>query len=127
MDFPQDVKYTETHEWINAEGRVGVSEYAQKEISDVVYVELPEEGREVGAGDVVCVVESVKAAFDIYAPVAGTVVEVNSSLEGDPALVNTSCYGDGWLVKIETTDATAQNALLDGAAYTSHVNTKKNG
>ena len=124
MGYPADLKYSKTHEWVKnnaSEVSVGITEYAQKELSDVVYVELPEVGREVSAGEAVCVVESVKAAFDIYTPVAGTIVDVNSTVEDDPALVNNDCYGKGWLFKVEVSDPKQINAMMDAESYTKHV------
>ena len=124
MDFPKELKYTKTHEWVKKDGDVyiaGVSEYAQKEISDVVYVELPDVGREATAAKGICVVESVKAAFDIYSPISGKVVKVNDALEGDPALVNSDPYGEGWIVKLEGTDESEMNGLMDSAAYAEYV------
>ncbi len=124
MDFPSDAKYTKTHEWVKKDGDTyvtGITEYAQKELSDVVYVEMPEVGKQVEAGTVMCVVESVKAAFDIFAPMSGTVSEVNADLEGDPGLVNTDSYGTGWLIKINATDVSQYERLMDTEAYTAHV------
>jgi glycine cleavage system H protein len=124
MIFPKDLMYTKTHEWVKRDGDeciVGVTEYAQKELSDVVYVELPNIGRDVTAAEAICVVESVKAAFDIYAPVSGSVTDVNSTLETDPALVNSDCYKSGWFFKISAKDKNAFSSLMDAAAYTQHV------
>lgn len=124
MDFPADRKYTKTHEWVKSEGSsatVGVSEYAQKELSDVVYIELPEEGRVVRAGESMCVVESVKAAFDIYAPISGTVIEVNSSLDDDPARVNNECYTNGWFLKITPSQDDELKGLMDSSQYADYV------
>jgi glycine cleavage system H protein len=124
MEFPADLKYTKTHEWVKGDGTtvtVGVSEYAQKELSDVVYVELPAVGTDVNAGDSVCVVESVKAAFDIYSPLTGTITEVNDALENDPALVNTACYTDGWFFKMKATQTDEIDALLGVEDYSKHV------
>ncbi len=120
MNVPDDLKYTETHEWIRLEGgnaRVGVTDHAQAELTDVVYVELPKVGAKVEAKAAAAVVESVKAAGDIYAPLTGTVVAVNEALENDPAFVNTDPYGEGWLFVIapEAPDEVAQ--LKDAAAY----------
>src|SRR5437763_496202 len=99
MNFPKDLKYTKTHEWALKQGnvvRVGITDYAQKEISDVVFVELPKLNQATQQGKPAAVVESVKAAFDIYAPLSGKVLKANSSIEADPARVNADCYGDGW-------------------------------
>ncbi len=124
MTVPQNVRYTKSHEWARKDGAlftVGITEYAQKEVSDVVYVELPAVGKEVKAGDAVCVVESVKAAFDIYAPLAGTITEVNTALEGDPSLVNSDSFGAGWMFKIKAAAEKDYDHLMDASTYTTHV------
>jgi len=101
MNVPDDLKYAESHEWINPDnGRVGITDHAQSELSDVVYVELPKVGAKVTAGQAVAVVESAKAASDIYSPVSGTITEVNTALEGDPALINSDPFGEGWIFTI---------------------------
>jgi glycine cleavage system H protein len=109
MIIPDDLLYTESHEWIKREGeniRVGITDHAQSELTDVVYVELPKLERQVNAKEPIAVVESVKAASDIYAPVKGTVVEANKALEADPGLINREPYGQGWIfvLKIENPD-----------------------
>jgi len=112
--------YTETHEWIRVEGDhgyVGITDYAQEQLSDIVYVEVPEEGDTFAKGEVYCVVESVKAASDCYLPVEGEIVEVNGELEDSPDLVNTDPYGEGWFVKIAIGDAEELNDLMDADAY----------
>ncbi|MDA8708403.1 glycine cleavage system protein GcvH [Hellea sp.] len=114
------VKYTEDHEWIKVDGdigTVGISPYAAKALGDVVYVELPEIGREVAKGDEAAVVESVKAASEVYAPVGGEVTEVNEKLEDAPETVNASADGDGWFLKMKIADAGELDALMDEAAY----------
>lgn len=114
------LKFTKDHEWIRVEGdvaTVGISEYAQKQLGDVVFVELPELEREVSQGDELAVVESVKAASEVYAPVAGEVTEVNETLEGAPETVNAAATGDGWFVKMTISDASELDALMDEAAY----------
>lgn len=119
------LKYTETHEWVRLNGRqavVGITDHAQKEISDVVFVELPKTGKAVRAKDPVMVIESVKAAFDIYAPVAGTVVKVNDRLKDRPELVNRSPYEEGWLYEIECADPAQVDALLSEDGYNSVKN-----
>ncbi len=124
MNVQPDLKYTKTHEWIKNEGKVGVvgiSDYAQKEISDIAYVELPEVGRQIKAEESVCVIESVKAAFDIYAPASGKIIDVNNELETDPALVNNDPYGGGWLFKVELSSLDELNALMDVSAYEQHI------
>ncbi len=125
MEFPDGLRYTKSHEWAKKDGQiyiVGITEYAQKELSDVVYVELPDVGREMKATDSACVVESVKAAFDIYTPLSGTIVAVNDALEDDPSLVNSAPYEAGWLFKIEISNEDEINTLMDTAAYSEIVN-----
>ena len=105
MNVPQDLQYTRSHEWVRTEGdtaTVGISDHAQDELGDVVFVELPDEGATFDAGDSFGTVESVKAVSDVYAPVGGEVVEVNSSLEDAPEKINDDPYGEGWLVKLRT-------------------------
>ncbi len=120
-NIPADLKYANSHEWVRADGddvvTVGISDFAQEKLGDVVFVELPEEGAEVVAGDPVAVVESVKAASDIYAPVSGTVVAVNSSLEDAPEQVNEDAYEDGWFFKIKLSDSGELGDLMDADSY----------
>jgi len=114
------VKYTEDHEWIKVDGdigTVGISPYAAGQLGDVVYVELPEIGREMGKGDEAAVVESVKAASEVYAPVGGEVTEVNAVLEDAPETVNASADDEGWFLKMKIADAGELNSLMDAAAY----------
>ncbi len=117
---PEELRYAETHEWARAEDggtiAVGISDHAQQALGDVVYVELPEPGTTVNAGDQVAIVESVKAASDIYSPVTGEVVEVNTALEDAPETVNSGPYADGWLFRVKSSDADLSH-LLDAAAY----------
>jgi glycine cleavage system H protein len=120
MNVPDDLYYTESHEWVRVEGenaRVGISDHAQAELTDVVYVELPKIGAAAEAKGQIAVVESVKAASDIYAPIKGTVVEVNKALESNPALINTDPFGEGWIfvLKMDAPDEVKQ--LKDAAAY----------
>jgi glycine cleavage system H protein len=120
MEFNSDVRYQDTHEWARKEGDeivVGISDYAQNTLSDVVYVELPEVGEQVSKGSQVGVVESVKAAGDIYAPVSGEVVAVNDALEDAPEIVNQDPFGKGWLVRIQPSDPDEWESLLDVEAY----------
>lgn len=117
MNVPDELRYAVSHEWLRADGTVGITDHAQEELTDVVFVDLPEIGREVEAGQVACVVESVKAASDIYAPVSGKVVEVNEAVRKNPALVNTAPYGDGWLFKLELKDTAAGASLKSAADY----------
>ncbi|MFN3368276.1 MAG: glycine cleavage system protein GcvH [Thermus sp.] len=120
MDIPKDRFYTMTHEWALPEGDtvlVGITDYAQDALGDVVYVELPEVGRKVEKGEAVAVVESVKTASDIYAPVSGEVVEVNAALEKTPELINQDPYGEGWILRIRPLDMGHLDDLLDAAGY----------
>jgi glycine cleavage system H protein len=114
------IYFTEDHEWISVEGgiaTVGITDYAQEQLGDLVFVELPEVGRVLSKGDVAVVVESVKAASDVYAPVEGEVVAANSALSSEPALVNSSPAGDGWLWKMKLADESKLAGLMDEAAY----------
>lgn len=114
------IHFTEDHEWIKVDGdtgTVGISPYAAKQLGDVVYVELPEIGREVGKGDEAAVVESVKAASEVYAPVGGEVTAVNDALEDAPESVNASADGDGWFLKMKIADASELESLMDEAKY----------
>ena len=120
MNVPEDLRYSSDHEWVKAEGdlgRVGITDYAQDALGDVVYVQLPEAGAVVAAGDAFGEVESTKSVSEIYAPVAGTVVEVNTALDDAPETVNSAPYGDGWIVVIQVSDSGALDGLLDAAAY----------
>jgi glycine cleavage system H protein len=124
MNVPEDLLYTESHEWIKREGdkiRVGITDHAQAELTDVVYVELPKKDRQANAKEAIAVVESVKAASDIYAPVKGTVVEANQALEADPGLINREPYDKGWIfvLKIDSPDDLKQ--LKDAAAYKQQI------
>ena len=115
---PDDLQFLKSHEWLRREGStgtVGISDHAQQELTDVVYVELPAVGTKAEAGTQICVVESVKAASDIYAPVSGTVTAINEALEKDPALLNTDPYGAGWIFKLEISEDSA--GLLSSAEY----------
>lgn len=116
--------YTKDHEWIDVDGTaatVGITDYAQGQLGDVVFVELPDAGREVSKGGEAAVVESVKAASDVYAPVSGTVTEANAALTDDPALVNTAPEGEGWFFKLTLSDASELDGLMDKAAYDAFV------
>jgi len=122
-DIPDDIRYATSHEWARVEDdhvTVGISDFAQQSLGDVVFVELPEVGDEVSAGAEACVVESVKAAADVYAPVSGTVVAVNDALEEAPEMVNQDPYGDGWFFKVEPTDLEELDDLLDADGYEHH-------
>lgn len=124
MSAPANLRFAASHEWIttgDAVATVGISEHAQSELGDVVYLELPSVGRVVKAKEAVAVVESVKAASDIYAPVDGEIVEVNAKAAGETSLVNTAPYGDGWLFKLKVADASQVEALMDEAAYLGQI------
>jgi glycine cleavage system H protein len=124
MTIPDDLLYTESHEWIKREGeniRVGITDHAQSELTDVVYVELPKLERQVTAKEPIAVVESVKAASDIYAPVKGTVVEANKMLEADPGLINREPYGQGWIFILKTENPDDLKNLKDVAAYKKQI------
>lgn len=115
-----DRKYSEDHEWVEVEGdtgMIGISDYAQEQLGDVVFVELPDVGKMLDRGDEAAVVESVKAAAEVYAPIGGEVIEVNDALNGDPSLVNTDAFGDGWFAKLRLTDPGELDELMDEAAY----------
>lgn len=120
-NIPADLKYAKSHEWVKlaADGTalVGITDYAQNSLGDITYVQLPKIGATLKPGEVFGVVESVKAASDIYAPVAGTVIEVNTALESNPEKVNSAPYAEGWMLKLKVADAGAVNALLDAAGY----------
>jgi glycine cleavage system H protein len=121
-DVPDDLKYTAEHEWVRLDGssstvRVGITDYAQSALGDVVFVSLPEVGAQVTKGSAIGEVESTKSVSDIYAPLSGKITARNDALEGTPELINTAPYGDGWLVEIEVSDPAEQGDLLDAAAY----------
>jgi glycine cleavage system H protein len=120
MEFPEQLRYTKEHEWVAADGargRVGITDFAQDALGDVVFVQLPDVGANVNAMSSIAEVESTKSVSDIYAPVSGTVVEVNAALESTPEQLNQDPYGDGWIFVIEMSDATQVDSLLDAAAY----------
>ncbi len=124
-NVPADLKYTKSHEWVKLNGdgtaTVGITDHAQDQLGDMVYVEAPDAGRNLKAGEACAVVESVKAASDVYAPVAGEVIEGNAGLADAPESVNQDPYGSGWLLKIKLADAAAANSLMDAAAYEAFV------
>ncbi|MBQ6725303.1 MAG: glycine cleavage system protein GcvH [Bacteroidales bacterium] len=120
MKVPENLKYTEDHEWLRVEGEfayVGITDYAQHELGDIVFVDITTEGETLGKGEVFGSIEAVKTVSDIMLPVGGEIVEVNAALESDAAIVNSDPYGEGWLVKIKVTDAAEAGTLLDAAAY----------
>lgn len=119
-DIPAELKYRASHEWVRVEGgiaTIGITDHAQAAMGDLVYVELPDVGQTVAAGDEAGVVESVKAASDIYAPISGEIVAINDLLEGEPEKVNGDCYGEGWLFKIEIADEAELESLLTADEY----------
>lgn len=121
---PADLRYTKDHEWLRLEGNravAGITDHAQSELTDVVFVELPKVGTVVKQGDQIGVVESVKAVSEIYAPVGGTVIEVNASLSDAPEVVNQDPYGKGWLIALEVSDAGEAEELMDAAGYRAHI------
>ena len=123
-NIPGDLKYTENDEWIRVEGTeatIGLTDYAQDQLNDIVYVELPDVGAKFDKGDTFGVVESVKAASDMHMPASGTVAAVNEKLEDEPETVNSDPYGEGWFVKITLADAAEVNGLMDSAAYAKYL------
>lgn len=120
MNVPDDLRYSTDHEWLRVEGtkvRIGITDYAQDALGDVVFVQVPDVGSAVEAGAGISEVESTKSVSDIYAPVTGTIVEVNADLDESPERINTDPYGDGWICSIEVADAAAIEGLLDAEAY----------
>ena len=120
MSSPSSCRYTESHEWFRPEGdvvTVGITQYAANELTDITYVEMKPTGSAVAAGETLGEVESVKTTSDVYAAIAGEIIEVNEAVAGDPALVNNDPHGDGWLVKVRCTDVSALDALMDQATY----------
>ena len=119
-DIKKDLRYTKTHEWLKVKGKnavVGITDHAQKALTDIVFVELPTVGKQVKKGEELCVVESVKSVSEIYAPVSGKVVSVNKDLEDSPETINTSPYDDGWLVELEMSTSAEVTSLMDSEAY----------
>lgn len=120
MNFPDNLRYTKDHEWILLEGNVatiGITEFAQRELGDIVYVDVPSVGKSLEAEEVFGTVEAVKTVSDLFLPVAGTISELNSQLDGSPELVNSDPYGDGWMIKMTVTNPADVEGLLDAAAY----------
>ena len=115
----EGIKYADSHEWVKVEGNIGfigISDYAQHSLGDIVYVDLPSEGEEISKGEEFGAVESVKAASDLYSPVSGTIIEINNALEGEPELINQDAY-ENWIIKVELADPAELDSLLDAAAY----------
>ena len=124
-DIPTDLKYTSSHEWVSVEGNtaiIGISDHAQEELTELVFIELPDRGRELTAGDPCAVVESVKTASDIYAPLSGEVIETNDALDTEPGTVNDDPYGDGWFFKIRLANPKELDDLLSPDDYAEQVN-----
>lgn len=120
MNIPGNLRYTKDHEWINLNGQtacIGITDYAQSELGDIVFLEIETEGEHLEKGEVFGTVEAVKTVSDFFMPVSGKVVEINSKLEDQPELVNKDPYGEGWLIKVETTEPDQVNELLDAKAY----------
>ena len=125
-NIPNDLRYTSDHEYVkpaDAQGVyvVGITDYAQDQLGDVVYIELPKVGQKLGAHDAFGTIEAVKAVSELFCPVAGEIVEVNGRLDGEPALVNSDPYGDGWMIKLRASSAGDVDALMDAEAYKGHV------
>lgn len=123
-NVPADLKYAKSHEWVRVDGdtaAVGITDHAQHELTDVVFVELPATGRRIRAGEACAVVESVKTASDIYAPVSGEVIETNQAVVDNPGLVNAGPYADGWFFKLKLTDAVELNSLLSPEQYSAQI------
>jgi len=124
MTIPANLKYTKDHEWVRIDGDIatfGISDHAQEALGDIVFVELPDIGRELDAGEAYAVVESVKAVSDVYSPVAGEVVEVNDGLESEPEHVNTDAYGAGWIAKVKISADAASVELMTDDEYTTFL------
>ncbi len=125
--FPDDLRYTSEHEWVRSPGevessvRIGITDYAQEALGDIVFVSLPEVGAEVSSGSAIGELESTKSVSDVYAPLSGTVAAVNEALDGTPEMVNSDPYGDGWLFELVPTDSSAIDGLMDAAAYQASV------
>lgn len=124
MNFPEDLKYTKEHEWVRIKGNtatVGITDWAQDQLGDIVFVELPEEGEEVEKGDTFGVVESTKSVSDLYLPVSGTVIEVNDPLLDSPEIINDDCYGEGWMIRIEMSDKNELSDLMSAEEYEAYI------
>lgn len=128
MEFPEGLKYSKEHEWVLLEGKtatIGITEYAQEELGDIVYVELPEIGEKIVKDDPFGAVESVKAVSDVYAPVSGSVLEVNDVLPDNPETINDDPYGDGWMIRVDLTDPDDLKDLMDAEEYAEYVAQQK--
>lgn len=131
MGFPDELKYTKEHEWARVmngnEVRIGITDYAQKELGDIVFIDIPSAGTEVEQGNAFGVIESVKAVSDLYSPVTGKISSVNEKLQDAPELVNNDPYAEGWMLSVEMSDSSQLNSLMDAAAYTAYVEEVKKG
>ena len=124
MNIPQELKYTKDHEWIKVDGNVvtiGITDFAQKELGDIVYVEIESDGEELEQGDVFGTVEAVKTVSDLFMPISGKVIEINENLESEPEIVNSDPYGKGWMIKVEIADASGLDAMLSADDYKSLI------
>ena len=124
MNFPSNLRYTKDHEWISLEGdiaTIGITDFAQRELGDIVYVEVETIGKAMQAGEIFGTVEAVKTVSDLYLPIAGTVLELNATLAGTPEVVNNNPYGDGWMIKMKVNDPAEVAALMDAPAYEATV------
>lgn len=124
MNFPENLKYTKEHEWVRVEGNkawIGITDFAQSELGDIVFVDIQSQDGALNQGSIFGTVEAVKTVSDLYMPVAGTIVEVNASLDGAPESVNQDPYGDGWMICVEMSDTAQLNELMDAAAYSAMV------
>lgn len=124
MNIPADLIYTNEHEWVSVEGKIatiGITDWAQSELGDIVFVELPNVGEEFEKGSSFGTIEAVKAVSDLYAPLSGKVVEINSNLDDEPMVINSDPYGDGWMIKFEMAHPEELNGMLDAAGYKEHI------
>jgi len=125
MNFPENLKYTSEHEWIRLDGEfayVGITDYAQDQLGDIVFVDIPSVGETFASGDVFGTIEVVKTISDLFLPVSGKIIEINSVLEDNPELVNSDPYGEGWIVKVKPSDISELDTLLDASAYRKLIN-----
>ncbi|HRP02176.1 MAG TPA: glycine cleavage system protein GcvH [Candidatus Kapabacteria bacterium] len=124
MDFPQNLKYTEDHEWIKIDGNIGtigITEHAQGELGDIVYVDIPDQNANLNQGDSFGTIEAVKTVAELFSPISGKIIEVNAPLNDAPETVNTDPYGNGWIVKVELSNLAEVDGLMDAEAYKSHI------
>jgi glycine cleavage system H protein len=125
MNFPENLKYTSEHEWIRLDGEiayVGITDFAQDQLGDIVFVDIPSVGETLASGEVFGTIEVVKTISDLFLPVSGEIIEINASLEDNPELVNSDPYGEGWIVKVKLSDLTELDSLLDASAYRKLIN-----